>query len=548
MRIEHFLVEGRGDYEAMFRGILSDPEINDRDKDWLMSRIKWAQNVLKKSDRVIWYLRYIKAIVMDANVKPTSAEEEILPGQEWVRTFDPVCLTPNTPWRYHSVASQQFTDQIEHFMSLDCYEIKQMTFGKKGLQEVMRGLYDFERDWAREQTGRIPVDHPSNEDAEVILDFNNGWQWLNLNRASCHEEGSAMGHCGNSPRSHTGDTILSLRKLVTKAGKPAYEPHLTFTMDENFYLSERKGRANEKPNPRYHEMIVALLLLRRGKHFYIDGIGDSHWETQKDFVIDDLNPQLRAKTLEERPEFGNALEYWNGTGPYEANFNILQGKIMKALHGRYQTNVVVEPSKEATDEYEVRCPLSIPTSFQKALNGDLISDPFSMGGFKQSERWKNRRARARQRHEEEINTLVDAVIAESLEDTRQRLDRLASGLRPFFRVDRQAGFSAHFEHRVYATAPIDWFLKTLVGKGAAGEEHMKVLIQLMNGTSALSKDLDRFGDNEIMRVRSMVKARIEELVKQDIADLGDVEGEAFPDEDLPEEDWEQELLHPRWNN
>jgi hypothetical protein len=536
MRKLKLITEGRANYLAMFRGVLSAPEITSEEKKWIEGRIDWANNVLKKSDRVVWYLRYIKAIVMDH-----TAVDDSTPGSDWVRTFDPDAVAFDKPlmWSLHTLTTKKFYDQIAHFMSLECPAIQNMVFGKEGIQDVMRALFDHERDWALQQKGKIYIDHPNNRDAEVLLDFKNGWQWINLHRASCSEEGKAMGHCGNLPRSHSGDTILTLRKLVTKAGKPAYEPHLTFTMDENWYLSERKGRGNSKPAQRYHEMIVALLLLNRGHQYYIEGIGDSHWEAEQDFVIDDLDPELRKKLLNRRPEFGNAYEYWQGTRLDHCNLNILQGKIAKMLLGKYNSSIRV---KERIDDGQivVSCTLSIPSSFCKALDGELMQDPFTIGSYMQSDRWKNRRARARELHQDELDLILNEVLTESLEDTRQRFLRMTNELTPFFAIEnRPSGTILSASRRVEATAPVDWFLRTLAHDPDSSQ--MAALLQLMDSSSEMVKELSHFGDNEIARARVRIKAQIDKWVAEDIAKYGDVEGAKLPGDDLPKEDWEDYL-------
>jgi hypothetical protein len=76
-------------------------------------------------------------------------------------------------------------------------------------------------------------------------------------RTYCKREGDAMGHCGNAPSAKVGDRVLSLRKDM---GNGNFRPSLTFILGADGYLGKMKGRANEKPNPKYHDMIVALLL------------------------------------------------------------------------------------------------------------------------------------------------------------------------------------------------------------------------------------------------------------------------------------------------
>ena len=56
-----------------------------------------------------------------------------------------------------------------------------------------------------------------------VLKFENGWQWISLDKKYCQIEGRAMGHCGNQA-GKAGDNILSLRD-------PRNVPYLTFIVN-----------------------------------------------------------------------------------------------------------------------------------------------------------------------------------------------------------------------------------------------------------------------------------------------------------------------------
>ena len=98
------------------------------------------------------------------------------------------------------------------------------------------------------ETGIIPIDLP---------DSFGKFAWFNLNKNYCDKEGAAMGHCGNRAAATDKDTILSFRE---HKGKDMYVPHLTFVLDTTSgLLGEMKGKANNKPNVKYHPAILSLL-------------------------------------------------------------------------------------------------------------------------------------------------------------------------------------------------------------------------------------------------------------------------------------------------
>ena len=73
-----------------------------------------------------------------------------------------------------------------------------------------------------------------------------------------------MGHCGNTAAGEPGQRILSLRQPRKVGTQTWWEPHATFILSAKGYLGEMKGKQNNKPVPRLHPYIVALLKLPEG--------------------------------------------------------------------------------------------------------------------------------------------------------------------------------------------------------------------------------------------------------------------------------------------
>ena len=90
-----------------------------------------------------------------------------------------------------------------------------------------------------------------NEKGTVLMTFDDGYYWIDLETTSSQDEANAMGHCGTT---HYGDTLFSLRRKqsphVTTAVRQSYKDGIVYQM---------KGRNNKKPTEKYHPYILELL-------------------------------------------------------------------------------------------------------------------------------------------------------------------------------------------------------------------------------------------------------------------------------------------------
>lgn len=115
-----------------------------------------------------------------------------------------------------------------------------------------------------------------------------GWKWVSLDKGYCSVEAKAAGHCGNAA-GRPGDNILSLRD-------PGGYPHLTFIVNDKT-LGEAKGRGNDKPVPKYHPAIMAILLSNE-----IASIRGGGYKPENNFQIKDLSEEDRQKLLTAKPD------------------------------------------------------------------------------------------------------------------------------------------------------------------------------------------------------------------------------------------------------
>ena len=169
-------------------------------------------------------------------------------------------------------------------------------------------------------------------EGKTIIEFPDGYKWVNLERGSCPQEGESMGHCGNSgPK--PGDTILSLRDSKNF-------PHLTFILN-NGVLGQRKGKANEKPVPKYHPYIIELLKLpiikdlKKGEH-----------RPETDFKLSDLSEKEIEELLKIKPEMKMTYYKHKVLSREYTHSNITQDIIHKDI----PVNILIELSDDEDSE------------------------------------------------------------------------------------------------------------------------------------------------------------------------------------------------------
>jgi len=342
------------DYAAIFRPLVkavthgrsdaASSELASALMDRAAKDIAWAKRHLRRSDAITWYLRWVRFFLAHrwSDNAPTAyaafRDDLIKRGG-----ISDVAIT-----NLLSTNIQDHLDSdLEHFMSLPIRAIQNYRFVWQTPDQALRELKAFEDDhnermadsgpvrqidpegvWRTEQGRRnlIRATGPDyHEKEEVILSFPDGTFWLNLNRAYCPKEAEAMTHCGNSPRQHTTDKILSLRRWVDKEtgapvvrnkhgiwtwaepdDAPADKAHpgqvvqkveLTFIIYDDGHLGEMKGPKNNTPSKRYHDHIAALL-----RHPMIKGIIGDGYAANMNFNITQMDSARRDALLADKPE------------------------------------------------------------------------------------------------------------------------------------------------------------------------------------------------------------------------------------------------------
>jgi hypothetical protein len=281
-----------------------------------------CERILVREDRVIWAVRIIKlgtiyAIIKEAQMSSRYQGPAFFENpNEIINTFpflkkliskmgtDSFNLTVNIAWSSSNWLRGSFMANIGHFFSQPVPPVANFVFGYQSPEDLFQELTEIEDEYNKRFDSYIEYDE---FDGEVLKWYDGKTKaWVRLDRASCSDEARAMGHCGNSPREHSGDNILSFRTLhETKDGGTFWEPHLTFILTKDNELTEMKGKGNDKPAEHYHPYIVDLLLMP-----IIDHIVGGGYKPENNFDLYDLTPEEREKVLTAKPDLIPPVMAW----------------------------------------------------------------------------------------------------------------------------------------------------------------------------------------------------------------------------------------------
>lgn len=289
------------------------PEMND----FIQRSISWAIKVLKKDDKIQWYLRWVKLEVLYKLLELSGrfVGNEKTPENE--QAYQIIQNAYNKHLNYISsktgisngdvlaiaerVSSSNFIQNMDHFMSLDLPEIENYVFAWQGLREIYNDFRQIEDEWQKKAKQLIDIDR---DDVETVVKFADGSEWINLNKPYCDIEAKAVGHCGNAASYSDDDTILSYRTIEKTPKGEMWKPRLTFVLNTNTgFLGEMKGRNNQKPDNKYHGVIIELL-----KNPIVKGIRGGGYMPQHNFKLEDLPDEVAEKLIDEKPGLAG-IEY-----------------------------------------------------------------------------------------------------------------------------------------------------------------------------------------------------------------------------------------------
>lgn len=292
--------------------------------------IDWAIKTLKREDRILWFLRSVKAILYTDTSEEIDRFSELMKAgklreilgdkesinAEWNKAV-PTWLQ-KTPAHneimhrklalYDLIAFiNELEQELIHFLSLGIPKIDNFRFENQKWEDIKRDFRQYEKEWAEKQKQWINVTDELREGKiEPIVVFDDNFRWFNLKRYGSQEEGKAMGHCGNCG-GRPDDTILSLRKLKKEAGKIWARPSLTFILHKDGSLGEMKGRGNNKPKEIYHPYILSLLKAKVEGEYLVKDIKGGGYLPENNFSLKDLPEKTLESLLRERPELLSSI-------------------------------------------------------------------------------------------------------------------------------------------------------------------------------------------------------------------------------------------------
>ena len=311
-------------YEGMFTSIFNmlKPQTTDDNEDNLRKSnnikkeikdgIKWARTTLKKNDRIVWFLRLLRySISLEAGVNSSDA----------IKNFNKKIKTNYTKNElldvdtYHKIRYLQ--GQLEHFFSMNIPEINNYVFANQLPVEILSNLSEIEEEYKTKtnddagaeemyKSGRLIKAY---NDDDIIIKFPDGYAWVDLNNPTDDDEGKSMGHCGNRASYKSDETILSLRKSIKFEDEKWWYPVCTFILNGDGMLGEMKGRNNDKPQPRYHPYIIALL-----KNSVINGIKGGGYLPENNFSLDDLGDEKKQELIHIKPQLGDVWDLYKSEG------------------------------------------------------------------------------------------------------------------------------------------------------------------------------------------------------------------------------------------
>lgn len=272
-------------------------------------RVAWAMKTFPKSDGRTWWLRWYKLFILkQIATKPVEPEDQeasnqaqALYNKEVRRMGAKSGLGDDITGYLDNIVNRQQMEQFEHFMSLPVNAIQNFPFQWQTPYDVINAFGRAEGEWQKELSGNVP----QREEHKPVVKFPDGSAWVDLGVAGCKEEGRAMGHCGNDPTQRSGQTVLSYRTPSTdKNGNPAWKPHLTFILDTNTGLiGEMKGRNNNKPDKKYHEIIMELL-----RQPFIKGIAGGGYKPENNFRLSDLDEDNFDEMIAMKPALADPYD------------------------------------------------------------------------------------------------------------------------------------------------------------------------------------------------------------------------------------------------
>lgn len=260
------------------------------------SHINWAKTVLQKDDKIIWYLRIYRFLVLKENTPTYDKSMKMVDRWESVASAFFDCCS--------SLTLNEKCTTLEHYMALELDGIEGYVFGDKSMTVVFDALEAVEAKWKVKQERKS---RSLEEYGTPFMTVGN-YTWFNLERSGCHLEGGVMAHCGNNSGKR-GDVVYSLREKADEPG--SWIPHVTLILkvqeskwDAAGATTEIKGRFNAKPDVEFHDALIAFILSDR-----VIEMHDGGYLAQNNFKLADLSVEKQIELKKVKPTLFSVVEH-----------------------------------------------------------------------------------------------------------------------------------------------------------------------------------------------------------------------------------------------
>ncbi len=172
------------------------------------------------------------------------------------------------------------------------------------------------------------------ETGTVLMTFEDGYYWIDLETTSDRDEANAMGHCGTT---NNGDTLYSLRRKQSPHVTSAIGSHPNGDGTDSTTIFQMKGRNNKKPTDKYYKYIIELLSYPNVSEDVkiindfapIVSFDTIEYLPSEDFHVSDLSGEQIKKLQEKNPKLikncGFTIKYKLFKAGYVTSEELIEG-------------------------------------------------------------------------------------------------------------------------------------------------------------------------------------------------------------------------------
>lgn len=253
------------DYIKVVENILPK-EAAKSQKRFYETVVKWAMRVLKKNNRIIWFLRWYAFRLSYKFLEDKKFTYDKL--KDIVRSFSDKSGIEIDKVMDSILAFDvdEILGKLEHFFDENTVnlitKIRNYSFQYQTPEQVLSDFSRFEDEYRSKTSGGLDPKVLIRPDqfekgAKKILEFPDGYAWWDLNTNTSREESRSGNNCGTCE--FADSTLLSLRRPIKIGGETWWKSELTAELtDRNTIRQLRHG--NNKPENIYHPYIMKLLL------------------------------------------------------------------------------------------------------------------------------------------------------------------------------------------------------------------------------------------------------------------------------------------------